>query len=72
MGNASNPMMNITFDNVTMSVSWNTFWYHGRLPFHEPSFPYSGKYQCENAFVTCKNCHPTLDCFDNDGKITIV
>lgn len=64
LGNSSNPMKNILFDNVTMTVPLNHYLTHGRLPFHEKSFPYAGKYQCENVVNgICKNCNPVPDCF---------
>jgi hypothetical protein len=64
MGNSSNPMKNILFDNVTMTVPFNYYLTHGRLPFHNKRFPFSGKFQCENVQAgTCKGCNPVPDCF---------
>jgi len=62
LGNASNPIKNLQFENVTMKVPLKNMFYHGRLPFHESHFPYAGKFQCENAIGTCKDCHPVPEC----------
>ena len=64
LGNASNPMRNILFDNVTVKVSFRNIFTHGRLPFHEDSFPYLGRYKCENVLGSCKNCDPVPHCLD--------
>lgn len=65
MGNSSNPMRNIEFDNVTMTVSYKNYFTHGRLPFHNKRFPFAGKFQCENVISgTCKGCNPVPDCFE--------
>jgi len=64
LGNATNPMKNILFENVTMTVPFKYYVTHGRLPFHNKHFPYAGKYQCQNvASGTCTNCDPVPDCF---------
>jgi len=64
MGNASNPMKNILFDNVTMKVPLKFYLTHGRLPFHEKYFPFAGSYNCIHAQGTCKNCNPAPHCLD--------
>ncbi len=65
MGNSTNPMKNLLFDNVTMTVPMRYYLTHGRLPFHTKRFPFSGTYQCESVQgATCKNCSPVPDCFD--------
>lgn len=62
LGNASNPMKNVIFENVTMKIPFKNMFYHGRLPFHESHFPYAGKYQCEHVIGTCKDCQPVPEC----------
>lgn len=64
MGNASNPMKNIVFDNVTMKVPYKYYFTHGRLPFHEKYFPFAGSYNCLHAQGVCKNCNPVPHCLD--------
>lgn len=64
MGNSTNPMKNILFDNVTVTVPYKYFFTHGRLPFHTKRFPFNGKFQCENAVGSCKGCSPVPDCFE--------
>ena len=65
LGNASNPMKNILFENVTMTVPMKHFLAHGRLPFHDKRFPFGGTYQCENVVGTCKGCNPVPNCFNH-------
>lgn len=41
MGNSTNPMKNVVFENVIAKKS-------GRLPFFEKKWPFIGTYKCEN------------------------
>ena len=56
MGNSTNPMKNILFDNI--------FFTHGRLPFHTKRFPFNGKVQCDNTVGICKVYSHVPDCFE--------
>ena len=69
LGNSTNPMKNIVFENVTMKVPLRNMAFHGRLPFHQKHFPYSGIFQCENAIGTCKGCSPMPGCLKNVNNI---
>mmetsp|Transcript_2305 Transcript_2305/g.3533 ORF Transcript_2305/g.3533 Transcript_2305/m.3533 type:complete len:584 (+) Transcript_2305:61-1812(+) len=64
LGNSSNPMKNIAFENVTMTVPYKYYLTHGRLPFHTKWFPFTGRYKCQHTQGTCKDCNPVPDCFE--------
>ena len=64
LGNETNPMRNIRFDNVTMKVPLKYMFHHGRLPFHQVHFPFAGKYKCDNVVGTCQKCNPIPDCME--------
>lgn len=64
LGNETNPMRNIKFDNVTVNVPFKNRVHHGRLPFHQVHFPYAGKYKCDNVVGTCHRCKPVPDCLE--------
>jgi len=64
LGNSSNPMRNIVFENVTVHVPMRNILNHGRLPFHEDFFPFQGRYKCENVVGTCRQCYPAPHCLE--------
>jgi len=64
MGNASSPMNNILFDNVTMNVPFKYYLTHGRLPFHTRRFPFKGRYKVKGVKGVARNCNPIPDGFD--------
>mmetsp|Transcript_69204 Transcript_69204/g.193537 ORF Transcript_69204/g.193537 Transcript_69204/m.193537 type:complete len:249 (+) Transcript_69204:304-1050(+) len=51
LGNVTNPMSGILFDNVTVTKSG-----------HLPLLPYGDAYHCENAQIEAINSDPGLDC----------
>ena len=56
MGNSTNPMKNVIFDNVTAINS-------GRIPFFEFRWPFEGTYKCENVEGISINSNPVPPCF---------
>lgn len=64
LGNSTLPMKNILFDNVTVTVPLKYYFTHGRLPFHNRRFPFSGKYQSANVEGICKGCNIVPDSFE--------
>ena len=51
LGNATNPMSGIVFDNVSVTTSW--YW---------PLWPYGNAYHCENADIKTINSDPGPEC----------
>ena len=50
LGNASNPMRGVVFDNVTVTTSKESLW------------PYGNAYHCENAQVEVLGSSPAPEC----------
>ena len=65
LGNETNPMKNIVFENVTMTVPLKYYLTHGRLPFYTKRFPYTGRFECANvANGISRGSSPVPDCFE--------
>eukprot|EP01083_Nonionella_stella_P259044 884790_1 len=65
LGNETNPMKNLVFDNVTMTVPLKYYLTHGRLPFYTKRFPYTGRFECANvANGISRGSNPVPDCFE--------
>jgi len=60
LGNASNPMRNLVFDNVVVKQDSLVL---GRYPWHEAKFPWTGTYKSINAVGVCIDCHPVPEGF---------
>lgn len=60
MGNASNPMRNLVFDNVVVTQD---SYLAGRLPWHEKTYPFKGTYKSIHANGVCIDCAPKPDGF---------
>jgi hypothetical protein len=61
LGNETNPIQNLTIDNLQVHVSGMKPW-DGKWPYHEDRYPYRGRFQCRNVEGTCHNCHPGPSC----------
>ncbi|GMH48156.1 hypothetical protein TL16_g00231 [Triparma laevis f. inornata] len=56
LGNSSNPMRNIHFENVVVKQDSHVL---GRWPWHEDKFPFEGTYESVNCGTcTCNGCSP--------------
>ena len=61
LGNETNPMRNLVFNNVTVTQDSSVM---GKWPWHEKSFPWKGTFLAMHADGVCKNgCDPVPDGF---------
>jgi len=67
LGNVTNPMRNLVFDNVT--VQQDSF-FLGKFPWHESSFPFQGTYKSQYVSGTCVNCNPVPKGFATSEEST--
>ena len=56
LGNETNPVRNVVFDNVTVQRA-------GRFPWHEDTPPWKGTYKSEFVEGVCVDCDPVPDGF---------
>lgn len=60
MGNDTLPISNIIVDGLTVKNSYNPL--HGRWPFHDKSYPWNGRFKCENANGYYNQSSPSPHC----------
>jgi hypothetical protein len=65
MGNSTNPMRNIVFDNVVIKDKGKV---GGRWPWHSDKFPFKGEYKSMHVEGVCVECDPVPEGFEDVSR----